>query len=442
MSKEAENEKLSKNLGKKLGKTVVGELEPADKDYISWDTDIYGFGVKVTPAGGKVFIYQYRNQHGKTRRLTIGRLGKVTADQARKRAEGYRAEVNKGGDPAQEKQEDRKAETVGQILELYLQSDKFAGKADITQKYDRARVERHLMPLLGNVIAKKLTRGNVQTAFRHIKEGRTANDEKLGFRARSIVKGGEGAARGAIRLLRSALSWAVDDEKLLAENPAKGVNIGRDGRRRAILDGFQQYEALFRTLDAMEQQQRIRRPVADVIRLIALTGARKSEIAAMRWGYVDLKRGLIRIPPDAHKTGNATGEEREIALPAAARAIIAAQPKGKASDLVFPSTTGGVMSLNKIWRQIRAEAGLPDDIGLHGLRHSYATTMAMQGAQAADIMAALGHKQISTSMGYVEYVENIRVELAERHAAGIAGALTGAAGASVTPIDKAGKGAK
>lgn len=415
----------------KLTKRVVDQLVTATKDYFVWDLDVHGFGVKVTPAGNKAFIYQYRNQHGKTRRVTLGKLGKITTDQARRKAESYRSQVVQGHDPAQEKQDERKAETVGQILDLYLKSAKFAQKAESTQKYDRSRIERHLLPLLGRKVAKKLTRGDVETAFRDIKEGKTANDEKLGARSRSIVKGGEGAARGAIRLLRSAFSWAVH-ERLLPENVAKGVDIGRDGERGLVLQGAAEYESLFRTLETMEQQRRIRQPVADVIRLIALTGARKSEIAALRWSYVDLKNGLLKIPATGHKTGKRSNRAKEIGLPTAAQAIIARQPDGRAEDLVFPSTSGGVMSLNKIWRTVRVEAELPAGIGLHGLRHSYATMMAIQGAQAAEIMAALGHSQLTTSQRYIHVANNIKTELAERHSAGIAGAL-----ASVTPVKRA-----
>src|SRR5258707_1098823 len=81
--------------------------------------------------------------------------------------------------------------------------------------------------------------------------------------------------------------------------------------------------------------------------------------------------------------------------PAAAQAIIARQPEGTPEDLVFAPASGeGVISLSKPWAEVRAEAKLPEGIGLHGLRHSLASHMAMGGAAAAEIMTALGHTQL------------------------------------------------
>ena len=84
-----------------------------------------------------------------------------------------------------------------------------------------------------------------------------------------------------------------------------------------------------------------------------------------------------------------------IHLPAAAQQIVACQPAGNPDDFVFsPSKGEGPVSLAKPWRAIRAEAGLPEGIGLHGLRHSLATLLAVGGAQAAEIMTSLGHRQM------------------------------------------------
>ena len=95
-----------------------------------------------------------------------------------------------------------------------------------------------------------------------------------------------------------------------------------------ILDDAEAYGRLFQTLDRMEAERRIRQPAADAIRVIALTGARRGEIAGMLWQHVDLKAGTVTLPPAAHKTGKKTGKPRIIGLPAAAQALIARQPQG------------------------------------------------------------------------------------------------------------------
>jgi integrase len=262
-----------------------------------------------------------------------------------------------------------------------------------------------------------LTADAVRQAFRDIAAGKTAGDVKTKPRGKARVRGGEGAARMAIRLLRAALSWAVD-EGLTAANPCQQVQVGSDGSRDTILEDADGYRRLFAALARMQHERRLRPAAADAIRLIAMTGARRGEIAGLRWEHVDLRRGRLTLPPAAHKTGRRTGKPRIIALPAAAQAIVASQPDGESGDYVFRAVKGaGTINLSKPWRAVRAEAGLPPDLGLHGLRHSVASHLAMNGAGAAEIMTALGHHQLSTAQRYVHWAEDRREALAEKAAA-------------------------
>src|SRR5262249_29865935 len=157
---------------------------------------------------------------------------------------------------------------------------------------------------------------------------------------------------------------------------ADGVGTGSDGVREAVLEDAH-YGRLFETMARMETERRLRPAVGDAIRIIAMTGARRGEIIGLRWYMVDLKRGLLALPPRTHKTGRRTGRARVIALPSAAQEIIARQPEGAPEDFVFTATGGGPVLLAKPWRTIRVEADLPEGIGLHGLRHSLATLLAV-----------------------------------------------------------------
>jgi integrase len=305
---------------------------------------------------------------------------------------------------------------LGDLLDAYLESEDFKDKAASTQSIDRGRIERHLRPLLGRKHAHLLTDNAIKRALAAIRDGRTATDIKTGKRGRARVRGGEGAARMAIALLRTIFNWAVK-ERMVKVNPCANVQTGTSGIRETILEDAADYARLFETLDRMERERRIRAPAADAIRLIALTGCRRGEAAGLRWTHVDLKQGRIVLPPAAHKTGRKTHKPRIIALPAAAQAIIARQPSGGPDDFVFaPARGDGALALSKIWRKVRVEAELPAAIGLHGLRHSLASHMAMGGAQAAEIMTALGHRQLSTAQRYVHWAENARQALAERAA--------------------------
>jgi len=371
----------------KISKRAVDAATPnPERRYFLWDTEIKGFGLLVLPSGVKSYVLQYRTQDGRSRRATIGKHGSITPDEARAKVDAMRRAVVEGRDPLAEKRERRHAATVGDMLDAYLASEAFAAKAETTRATDRGRIIRHLKPLLGRVKVEMLTPDQIKRAFAAIRDGKTAVNEKTGFRGRARVRGGEGAARKSVRLLSAVHSWAIG-EGLAKANPAAGIKTGADGTRDIIMEDADAYARLFRTLDVMENERRIRQPVADAVRVIALTGARRGEVAAMRWRHVDLKAGLVTL--DAHKTAKSTGKPRVIGLPAAAAVLIARQPEGGPDDLVFaPSRGKRPLNLSKPWCAIRVEAELPKGIGLHGLRHSLASHMAMQGAQSRRRAAA------------------------------------------------------
>ena len=232
------------------------------------------------PTGKKSFVFQYRTAEGRTRRATVAKVGTLTPDQARALADGMSRLVKSGGDPLEDKRKAREALTVGQLLDAYLASGRFAEKAPSTQLTDTGRIERHLRPLLGGRHVGKLQSEDIRRAFTAIRDGKTATRIKTP-RGLARVAGGEGTARKAIRLLRAIFAWGIA-EQIIDRNPADGINVGSDGEREAVLDA-PDYARLFTTLATMETTRRLRPPVADAIRIIALTGARRGEICGLRW---------------------------------------------------------------------------------------------------------------------------------------------------------------
>jgi len=420
----------------KLTKTSVEAEKPTDRERFVWDSELKGFGLKVFPTGAKSFVLQYRSAEGRTRRYTIGKLSdSLTTDQARKVAKGLLADVTRGGDPQGAAKARRDAWTVNQLLDAYLASPAFAEKAASTRTIDTGRINRHLRPLLGSRFADQITTDDVKRARTAIAEGKTAVKAKTTSRGLARVTGGEGTADKAVLALRAAYSWAVDQGHL-SENPAARVKVAQPGQRDIIIDDAEVYARLFRTLDTMENEKRIRAPVADAIRLIALTGARRGEVGGLIWQWVDLKAGQIVLPPKSHKTGHKTGKARIISLPAAAQEIIARQPAGEPGGYVFQPAKGrGPLALAKPWAQVRTEAELPENIGLHGLRHSVGSHMAMNGASINEIMEILGHRQTSTSLRYIHFAEKARSTLGERAASvAVAGLKGSTEKADVLPL--------
>lgn len=388
---------------------VKGLPAPDGSARIHMDDKTPGFGVRVTPNGFKAYVLRYRNAHGAERKVAIGPVGVWSLDGARDEAKRLLQQVHSGVDPQAEREAVRAELTVNEIIDRYLKSAKFEAKADSTRTVDKGRFERHVRPLLGKRIASDLTLDQVQRTFADIRDGKTAAG-RVKTKARGVarVMGGEGTARAAIRLFRAMLSWAVK-ERLLTANPALGAEIGKDGTRQLLLTP-DQYVAMFTALDRLEDEGRVKRRTADAIRVIALTGARRGEVIGLRRDHLSAMGDAIVLPTSRHKTGRITGEERVITLPEVAREIVARQSNG---DVIFPIDTA---EITKAWALVRAAAGLPSDFGLHGLRHSVASHLAMGGAQASEIMQALGHRQMSTSQKYVHWAQDNRQRLAERAA--------------------------
>lgn len=402
----------------KLTKKIVDAAKPQEKKrYIVWDQHLVGFGLLVLPTGVKSYLFNYRLPDGRGRRITIGQHGQWTPDQARRKAEELRQQVRAGSDPLATRRTFKDSPTLSDVLDAYLESDPYKAKTTTTQAIDRGRFDRHLRPLLGNKRAYLLSETDIKRALVAIREGRTRADVKTGPRGLARVRGGETTARDTIGLLKTVLNWAVS-EKIIKTNPAAGLKLGGSRVRETILQDAEDYGRLFETLDKMERELRIRPQAADAIRLIALTGCRRGEAANLRWRHVDLKQGRVVLPAAEHKSGHKTRKPRIITLPAAAQAIIARQPEGEPDDFVFaPSRGSGALALSRVWNKVRHEAELPDGIGLHGLRHSVGSHMAMAGAQAAEIMQQLGHHQLSTTSRYIHWAENARQGLAEKAAA-------------------------
>lgn len=425
----------------RLTKTVVDNAVATGDRSIIWDCDVKGFGLVVFPTGAKAFIFQYRTTEGKSRRYTIGKFSDaLTVDQARKQAINLYRDVLNGNDPLGHKQERRNAITVNELLDQYLASPTFAEKAESTKYTDKGRIERHLRPLLGSMFADKITSDQVKKAQKAITEGKTAGRVATGnLRGVSTTRGGKGTADKAVLILRAAYQWAIS-QKILTENPCVDVKVDQPGQRETILEGADDYRTIFDTLNRMEDEHRIRPAAADAIRFIALTGARKGEASNMKWSYVNLQTAMVTIPPSAHKTGSRTGKPRLIALPSAAQEIIARQPPGAPDDYVFKPAKGeGPISLSKPWEKLHKEAGLPDGFGLHGLRHTLASHLAMDGASNVELMQTLGHKQISTTLRYTHFAERRRSTLAERAAATALAGLADSQGkdkADVLPLKK------
>ncbi|MEX2374004.1 MAG: hypothetical protein WD942_00235, partial [Dehalococcoidia bacterium] len=198
----------------------------------------------------------------------------------------------------------------------YTDTGTKAGTAVAPNPLHGLRWQRH-KPLLGKRLVHELRPGDVERAFADICAGRTRSDVKTKLRGRAIVKGGAGTGRKAIRLFGAACAWAMR-ERMVESNPAAGVHVGNDESRDVILD-VSGYKAMADALRRLEAEGEVSGPVADAIRVIALTGARRGEIVRLRKEYVHMGRGRIRQPQQGQNDASAFGRAASTTLSACGR---------------------------------------------------------------------------------------------------------------------------
>jgi hypothetical protein len=187
----------------KLTKRAATAIPPDPlRDVYIWDDEVVGFGLRVKPSGVRSFMIQYRNSSGISRRITLGKFGVLTVEQARKSAKEMLAAVTKGLDPAEQRLEERKTMTVRQLCCAHVNAaakglvlgKRAQPKKASTLYIDRGRIARHILPLLGNRRVRDVTAPDIARFMRDVANAKTADDIKTGFRGRAIVKGGRGTA--------------------------------------------------------------------------------------------------------------------------------------------------------------------------------------------------------------------------------------------------------
>jgi integrase len=301
-------------------------------------------------------------------------------------------EIAKGIDPTEKRRADRDAMTIAELCDLYL-AEGVTHKKPSTLKADRGRIKHHLKPLLGRKRVDTISRADVEYLMIAVKQGKTAAPKPVrgGRPPGSIPRGGAGVAAQCVTLLGTLLSFAVD-RGYRKDNPAHGV------KKPAVrkLERFLSEEEIARLSIALDEEcEKSGNPYpATAIRLLLLTGCRRSEILGLQWPQVDFERQCLRLPDS--KTG-----AKIVYLNAPALALLERLPRVSLNPHVIAGvgTNGPLIGIDKIWFRVRKRAGL-EDVRLHDLRHSFASVGAIGGLSLPIIGALLGHKNATMTARY------------------------------------------
>lgn len=406
----------------RITKRTIDSLKPGA---MVWDSEVKGFGVRCQRAA-KVYVLKTRIG-GLQRWITIGRHGSPwTTEKARTEAVRLLGEKAGGRDPAETRDEAKRAPSVAELCDLYL-AEGCATKKPSTVATDRGRIERHIKPVLGKKQVRTVTKGDVQRFLHDVASGKTAADAKTKKRGRAIVKGGKGTATRTVGLLGGIFAFAAD-RGLRPDNPVRGVKRFKDRKCERFLS-FAELTRLGEVLTAMESEGENPSAVA-AIRLLTLTGARKSEILSLKWEHVDFERAMLLLPDS--KSG-----AKVIPVGAPALELLASLPRLKGNPFVLPGAKkeAHLVGLPRAWERVKKRAGL-EGVRLHDLRHSFASVAAGAGDSLILIGALLGHRDQATTQRYAHLSNDPLRAAADRTSGRIAAAMNGHREAEVVELKK------
>jgi len=428
----------------KLTKRTVDAAQAGLKDVFIWDEDVRGFGLKVTPAGRKVFIVQYRTggRGSPTRRETLGPYGTLTPDEARDMAKARLRKVAEGHDPVAEERAAeaaaadaaRRAEDEARLahdLRFDRLADRWLNEHVAVKRKPKTRVgykillEKHAFPKLAEKDARSITRQDVDAIHRAL-----ADHPAVGNRVVATISAVYGWADRMEMLPNGTRNPAAKIEKYKEKGREKYLTVEELARLgAAIRQGETQglpWEPKpgAKAKHAPRPENRLVRidPIAAAaLRLLIFTGARLREILCLEWTAVDLERGLLRLRDS--KTG-----PKVIVLNAPARAVLAGLTN-RNERYVLPGDAvddeGNQKPRSDLkgpWRAVTRAAKL-EGLRIHDLRHSFASVGASGGLGLPVVGALLGHASTQTTQRYAHLDSDPLREASDKIATRIAAAM-------------------
>ena len=380
----------------RITRKAVDALTPRQREYMLWDRDIKGFGVRVHPSGRKVYVVKYRH-HGRVVKKTIGPHGAIAPAAARSRAAEIITAAKTGRDltgrvlPAPAVAAVTMHDLARRFLEEYVPSH---CKPSSAHSYGIA-VRQHVLRRLGHRRVADVTRGDVAALHHGLRATPYAANRTLGILS---------------AMFTAAELWGLRPQ---GSNPCRYVKRFRERKRERFLSD-EEYRRLGVALRESERTGTEAAPAIAAIRLLMLTGCRLSEIMNLRWENVALDAAELRLPDS--KTG-----AKVVHLGKAAVEVLRSIVRVDDNPWVIAGRRPGrrVASLHFPWGRIRKRAGL-DDVRLHDLRHSFASGGLLVGEGLPMIGRLLGHSQVQTTARYAHLADDPIKAAADRIAGRIA----------------------
>ena len=352
-----------------LNQSRVDRLKPRNSTYDIRDIDLKGFGIRIPPSGKKSYFLQ--TQHERRRRWTkIGDADAMPEAEARSQARSLLASIRKGRESIPDLPADIAFEAVADEVFAYYRRHWKPRTLVVNLNY----YQNNILPWFKGRRIADITRREVLEWFESLHAKPASANRSLPVL--SVI-------------LRQAEVYGYRPED---SNPCKDI---KRYRRRAR-ERFLSPDEIRRVVEVLNRYDETRPLQAAVIRLLLLTGCRKSELLTLKWR--DYREGKLFLRDS--KNG-----PRTVWLSSAAREVLDRLPRKNA--WVFPSYWGNLDHLSDItdfWGDVRTEAGLRE-VRPHDLRHTYASIALMHGETVLTIGRLLGHEHPGTTLKYTNFAD-------------------------------------
>lgn len=373
----------------KLTKTFVDKAKPPeDKDQVFYrDEQLKGFALRVTAKGVKSFVIE-TTIGNRVRRMTIGRYGKLTVEQARREAKKMLGKIATGVDIVSERQAARvKSITLQEAFNDYL---KARSSLKATTIFDYQRAMREAFPDWQNKALIHITKDMVSK--RHLQLGKKS-------KARANL---------SMRVLRAVLNFAIaqyEDHQgrpLLPDNPVNRLSQSRAWYRVEKRQSFIKPHEMAPWYSAVQSLNND--VLRDYLLLLIFTGLRRREAATLRWEQVDLKSKTLIITETKNR------ESHTLPLSTFLCSLLKQRKEAAINDYVFPGsgTSGFIIEPRKQMEKVAAISGIP--FTLHDLRRTFITTGESIDISAYALKRLANHKMNhDVTSGYIiSDVERLR----------------------------------
>lgn len=379
---------------------LTAQCEPGRRKTDYWDTATAGFVLECRPSGGKTYYLRYIDSAGRQRAHKIGGHGDISFDQARKMARKLRSEVVLGGDPAGAKEERKAIPTYADLSKQHLGHAKtYQRSYATTEMYMR----RHIVPRWGKLRLDEIRQQDVARWL--------AEKADSGLALATVEK---------IRVIFSrsfelAQRWGIPGSQ---PNPLKGMPRRKfSNARQRYLTPAEAEKLLKATRQSLNPQ------LYNIVALLLLTGARKTELLTARWEHVDLERKALHIPTSK------TGKPRYVPLSQPAIEIIEQLKRWPDCPWLLPNpeTRQPYTDIKRAWDTARDAAGLKG-VRIHDLRHSAASFMINAGIDLYAVGRILGHADHQSTMRYSHLANDTLLAAVEAGAARMQSGWSGKGG--------------